>query len=375
MEALLMSPSIAEHFSSLKDHRIERHKKHELIDVLVLCVSAVISGAEGWKDIVDFGNTKLDWLRQFVPLENGIPVDDTVARIISGLSVKGFQDCFQSWIQSVAEITDGECIAIDGKTLRRSHDKKSGKKALHMISAWASENEMVLGQVKTEEKSNEITAIPELLKILELKGCIITIDAMGCQETIVKDIVAGKGDYAIAVKGNQGHLHDSIIDYFTIAEENGFKNTPIQFKETLDKGHGRVEIRRYWISNYLDSIHNTKRWKNLSAVGMVESERYDNGKTSIDKRYYILSFYDVDLFAKAVRSHWGIENKLHWTLDMTFREDESRIRRENGSHNFGVIRHMALNLLKSENTKRSIKGKRLRSALDDKFRAKVLCGE
>jgi len=166
-----------------------------------------------------------------------------------------------------------------------------------------------------------------------------------------------------------------VLDCFTIAEENEFKNTPIQFKETLDKGHGRVEIRRYWISNCLDSIHSTKRWKNLSAVGMVESERYDNGKTTIDRRYYILSFYDVNLFAKAVRSHWGIENKLHWTLDMTFREDESRIRRENGSHNFGVIRHMALNLLKKEKEKRSLAGKRLRSAFNDDYRAKVLCSE
>jgi len=370
-----MSPSIVDHFSSLEDHRINRHKKHELIDIIVLSLSAVISGAEGWTDIVEFGHSKLDWLRKFVPLENGIPVDDTIARVISGLSVKGFQDCFQSWINSVSEVTDGECIAIDGKTLRRSYNRRTSKKALHMVSAWASENDMVLGQVKTEEKSNEITAIPELLKVLELKGCIVSIDAMGCQEAIVEDIIDGKGDYAIAVKGNQGHLHDSIIDFFNVAQDNSFKNTNIQYKETLDKGHGRVEQRRYWISENLDSIYKPERWKNLSALGMVESERHSNGKTTKDRRYYILSFYDVDLFAKSVRSHWGIENKLHWTLDVTFREDDCRIRRGNGSHNIGVIRHMALNLLKKETTKRSIKGKRLRSALDDTFRAKVLCGE
>lgn len=336
-------------------------------------MSAVISGADGWSDIVEFGHSKLDWLRQFVPLKNGIPVDDTVARIISGLSVKGFQDCFQSWIQSVSEITDGECIAIDGKTLRRSHDQKSSRKALHMVSAWANENNIVMGQVRTEEKSNEITAIPALLKVLELKGCIVTIDAMGCQEAIIDDIIAGGGDYAIAVKGNQGHLHNSIIEFFTQGEKNNFHDISYQYHETIDKGHGRVEVRRYWISDDLTSIHKPERWKNLRAIGMVESERHEKGEIRKDRRYYILSINEVALFAKSVRSHWGIENKLHWTLDMTFREDESRIRRGNGAHNMGIIRHMAINLLKKEKTKRSIKGKRLRSALDDAFRTKVLC--
>lgn len=362
-----MNPSLVEHFSSLSDPRIDRHKKHELIDIIVLSISAVISGAEGWKDIVEFGHSKLDWLRQFVPLKNGIPVDDTVARVISSLSVDGFQSCFQSWIQSVSELTEGEILSIDGKTLRRSYDKKSSKKALHMVSVWASENEMVMGQVKTEQKSNEITAIPELLKVLELKGAIVTIDAMGCQEAIVEDIVEGEGDYVIAVKANQGHLHESITDFFTTAEAHGFQGVDYHYHETVEKGHGRVEVRRYWISNELGNIYKPGRWKKLKAIGMVESERHEKGKTTIDRRYYIVSYYDVALFAKAVRSHWGIENKLHWTLDVTFREDESRIRRGNAAHNIGVIRHVALNLLKHEKTKRSIAGKRLRSALDDQF--------
>jgi len=367
-----VSTSIVEHFSSLKDYRIERHKNHELIDIIVLAVTAIISGAEGWKDIVDFGHCKLDWLRQYVPLENGIPVDDTVARIISGISGKGFQDCFQSWIKSVVIATDGEIISIDGKTHRRSHDKKSNKKALHMVSAWANKNNLVLGQVKTREKSNEITAIPELLKVLELKGCIVTIDAMGCQESIVENIVDKEGDYAIAVKGNQGNLYDSVIDFFDTAECHQYKKINYQYDETLGKGHGRVEIRRYWISDNLESIHNTDKWKNLTAVGMVESERHEGDKVSIERRYYILSFFDVALFILAVRSHWGIENKVHWVLDMTFREDESRIRRGNATHNLGVIRHMALNLLKKEKAKRSLKGKRLKAAFDDHYRAKVL---
>jgi len=368
-----MNASLVEHFSNLQDYRVERRKRHELIDVIVLSISAVISGAEGWKDIVDFGHDKLDWLRKFVPLENGIPSDDTVARIIAGLSTKGFQSCFQSWIQSVAKLTEGEIISIDGKTHRRSHDKKANKKALHMVSAWASENNMVLGQVKTREKSNEITAIPELLNILELKGCIVTIDAMGCQEAIVDDIIDKKGDYAIAVKGNQGNLYASVIDFFDTAEQTDYKSINYYFDETVDKDHGRLEIRRYWISDNLDSIYKTDKWKGLAAIGMVESERHEGGKVSKEKRYYILSFFEISLFIKAVRSHWGIENKVHWVLDVTFREDESRIRRGNSTHNMGVIRHMALNLLKKEKTKRSIAGKRLRSALNDDFRAKVLC--
>jgi predicted transposase YbfD/YdcC len=272
------------------------------------------------------------------------------------------------------EATEGECIAIDGKTLRRSFDRRSNKKALHMISAWATNNNLVLGQVKTEEKSNEITAIPELLKVLELKGCIVTIDAMGCQEAIAEQIIEGQGDYTLAVKANQGKLYDSLIDFFQVARAHNFKNVPVEFQETVDKAHGRVEIRRYWISNCLDSVYKPARWKKLCAIGLVESERHENGKTTYDKRYYILSYYHIALFAQAVRSHWGIENKLHWTLDMTFREDESRIRRGNASHDFGVIRHLALNLLKMEKSKLSIKKKRLRAALNDQFRANVLCG-
>ena len=368
-----MSPTIVEHFSILKDHRIERHKKHQLIDIIVLCVSAVISGAEGWQDIEEFGHSKLEWLRKYVPLENGIPVDDTIARVISSLSVKGFQDCFQSWVQSVCAITQGDIISIDGKTLRRSYDKKSRKGALHMVSAWASENAMILGQVKTDEKSNEITAIPALLKVLALKGCIVTLDAMGCQETITQDIIKGGGDYAIAVKGNQGHLHDSVMDFFTTAQEHAFRDIDYQYHETMDKGHGRVDIRRYWISTNLNSIHNPNKWKKLRAIGMVESERHQDNNISREKRYYILSFQEVALFAKAVRLHWGIENKVHWVMDVTFREDESRIRRGQGAHNMGVIRHMSLNLLNHEKSKRSIAGKRLRAAFNDNFRDKVLC--
>ena len=208
--------SLIEHFSKLEDPRVERNKKHELIDVIVLCVCAMVSGAEGWSDIEEFGRAKLEWLRRYVPLANGVPVDDTIARIISALSVSGFQDCFTSWMEDVVKLSGGEIIAVDGKTQRRSHDRKQGVKALHMVSAWACRNKVVLGQVKTHEKSNEITAIPILLEKLELSGCIVTLDAMGCQREIAKQIRKGGGDYVLSVKGNQGHLEEEIRAYFEV---------------------------------------------------------------------------------------------------------------------------------------------------------------
>jgi len=367
-----MSATLLEHFSKLKDPRIERNKKHELLDVIVLCICAMISGAEGWSGIEEFGKTKLDWLRQIVPLKNGIPVDDTIARIISALSVKGFQTCFSQWINDIVSVSDGEIIAIDGKTLRRSHDRRNSKKALHMVSAWACQNGVVLGQVKTHEKSNEITAIPELLEKLALTGCIVTIDAMGCQQAIATQIIDAKGDYVLALKDNQKNLAEAVRDYFERAKETNFNANSIEFEETIESGHGRIEVRRYWLSTELGSVPNPENWTGLKAIGLVESERHCGENISIEQRYFILSIDTVTVFKRAVRSHWGIENALHWRLDMTFREDESRIRRDNAAHNMGVIRHITLNLLKREKTKSSVKRKRLRAALSDDYRTKVL---
>ena len=366
---------LIEHFSKLEDPRVDRNKKHELIDVIVLCVCAVLSGAEGWCDIEEFGRTKLDWLRRYVPLANGIPVDDTIARIISALSVSGFQECFLSWMEDVVKLSDGEIIALDGKTHRRSHDRKRGVKALHMVSAWACRNGVVLGQVKTQEKSNEIVAVPELLGKLELKGCIVTLDSMGCQRTIAKQVKEGGGDYVLALKRNQPGLDRAVREYFEVAEDEDWVGSQIAHEATSEEGHGRIEHRNYFLSTDLSSLSGVEKWKGLKAIGMVESERHSGGRVSFEQRYFITSLGDVKLFQQAVRSHWGIENKLHWRLDVTFREDESRIRRGNGPHNIGVIRHMAMNLLKREKTKISYRRKRIRAALNDDFRGNLLTGQ
>ena len=366
---------LIEHFSKLEDPRVDRNKKHELIDVIVLCVCAVVSGAEGWNDIEEFGRAKLEWLRRYVPLANGIPVDDTIARIISALSVGGFQDCFMSWMEDVVKLSNGEIIAVDGKTQRRSHDRKRGVKALHMVSAWACGNAVVLGQVKTEEKSNEITAVPELLDKLELSGCIVTLDAMGCQRAIAKQVKGGGGDYVLAVKGNQKQLYREIRKYFDVARERDFECDGIENDETAEDGHGRVESRSYYLSTAPSALSGVEKWSGLRGIGMVESERWSNGRVGIEQRYYITSLEDVESFGRAVRSHWRVENELHWRLDVTFREDESRIRRGNAPHNLGVIRHVAVNLLKRESTKISVRKKRIRAALNDGFRDNILMGQ
>ena len=366
---------LIEHFSKLEDPRVDRNKKHELIDVIVLCVCAVLSGAEGWSDIEEFGRTKLDWLRRYVPLANGVPVDDTIARIISALSVSGFQECFMSWMKEAVELGEGELIALDGKTHRRSHDRKRGVKALHLVSAWACRNGVVLGQVKTDEKSNEITVVPELLERLELKGCIVTLDAMGCQRAIAAQVQEGGGDYVLSLKRNHRGLEAEVRGYFEAAREEDYNRPEIGNEETSEEGHGRIEHRSYFLSTDLSSLSGVEKWRGLKGIGLVESERHGEGRVSIEQRYYLTSLGDVKRFQQAVRSHWGIENQLHWRLDVTFREDESRIRRGNGPHNMGVIRHVAMNLLKGEKTKISYRKKRVRAALNDDFRAKLLMGK
>jgi len=371
-----MAGSLIEHFSQLDDPRIDRHKQHELVDIIVLCVCAVVGGAEGWEAIEEFGKAKLSWLRKHIPLANGIPAHDTIARVISRLSSKGLQECFLNWIQSVTEMTDGEIVAIDGKTLRRSYDRSSRKQAIHMVSAWANANGVVLGQVKTSEKSNEITAIPKLLEVLELKGCIVTLDAMGCQRKIAEQIIEKGADYVLAVKGNQDSLYDDVFQFMEEALEDDFEGINHDYFEASNEGHGRYETRRYWVTDNLTGIRQPERWKGLKALGMVESERRVNGETSFERRYYILSFYrGAQAFGHAIRSHWGIENSLHWVLDVTFREDESRIRRGAAPENLATLRHIAINLLKQETTRqKSLKQKRLRAGWDNDYLGKVLFG-
>lgn len=368
-----MSSNLIECFSQLQDPRDEKNRRYPLEEILFLCVSAVVSGAEGWEAIERFGQAKLDWLRRFLPMTHGIPSHDTIAWLMARLSPKRFQCCFVEWVQSLSQDTQGEIISIDGKTARRSYDTNRSLGAIHMISAWATANQLSLGQVATDAKSNEITAIPTLLDLLEIKGGIVTIDAMGCQTAIAEKIIDQGADYVLAVKGNQGTLHEAIDDYFTTARSLDFAAVPFEFTEETDKAHGRLEQRRYWLTSDLSTLPNPQRWKQLSAIGMVECTRQINDRVSVEHRYYILSFkQDVNRFAQAVRCHWGVENKLHWVLDVTFREDESRIRRGHAPANFNTIRQTCLNLLRREPSKISIKQKRFEAALNDTFRSKVM---
>lgn len=365
---------IVDCFSTITDPREQWKIAHSLKDILVITTCAVISGADSWEEIEDYGLCKEEWLKTFLSLSNGIPSADTFGRVLSLINPKEFEKCFLEWVKAVARITGGDVIPIDGKTLRRSYDRKSGKAAIHMVSAWSSAVGCVLGQIKTEEKSNEITAIPELLKVLDLHGCIVTIDAMGTQKTIAKQIVDGGGDYLLAVKGNQPSLHEEITVFFKDATGNNFNGIEHSFFEEKDKAHGRIEHRRYWAVENVEWMKNKDDWKRLSMIGLTESERTVDGKTTTEQRFFIGSIDgDAKTFANACRKHWGIENSLHWCLDIAFREDECRIRKGFAAENLAIVRHIALNLLKKEKTNRNgLKAKRLLSGWDNDYLLKVL---
>lgn len=366
--------SLQSYFSIIKDPRQICKIEHELLDIIILCIVGVLCGSEGWHDIEMVGHARLEWFKERGLLKKGVPVDDTIARIISRISPEQLHGCFIEWMKSLAQETKGKVIAIDGKTLRHSFDKKKKKSAIHMISAFATANGVVLGQKKTKEKSNEITAIPELLQLIDIKGGIVTIDAMGCQKSIAKKIISKEADYVLAVKDNQKNLHEDIQDFFDTARDNDFKNLNYDFFEEVTKGHGRIEHRRYWLSSTLDSIGKVDEWEKMSCVGMVESERTVSGKTSLDTRYFITSMEcDARRFGNAVREHWGIENKLHWVLDVTFREDDSRIRRDHSSENMSVFRHIVLNVLRKDTSiKKSLKAKRFKASLEPEYANKIL---
>ena len=368
--------SIAEHFEAVEDPRIERSKEHLLIDILTIAILAVICGADGWVGIETYGKSKYTWLQTFLALPNGIPSHDTFARVFARLDPEQLQSCFLNWVRSVSRVTEGEVIAIDGKTVRRSYDKGKDKGAIHMVSAWASQNRLVLGQRKIEDKSNEITAIPELLKVIDIQGCIVTIDAMGTQKEIAKQVIEQDGDYVLALKGNQGNLFEDVQQIFAIAQSQDFKDIDYDFYETLDTGHGRIERRRYWSLGQVESLIDAQKWAQFSSITMVESLRKCDGKTSRELRYYISSLEpDAKCLAESIRSHWGIENSLHWVLDVAFREDESRIRTGNAPENFTLLRQIALSALNQEKTaKVGLKNKRLRAGWDDLYLLQVLVG-
>lgn len=369
------SGSLLSHFGTLEDPRVSYLVEHRLLDIIGLTICAVICGADSWVEIEAYGHSKADWLKGFLALPNGIPSHDTIGRLFSMLDPGELQGCFIRWIESIAELSAGEVVAIDGKCVRRSYDNSKGKGAIHMVSAWASQNRLVLGQVKVDSKSNEITAIPKLLEVLDLQGCIVTIDAMGAQTAIAEQIVEQKADYILSLKGNQGDLHQDVKQLFDWASQTQFKDIPHEYHQTLDKGHGRIEIRRHYLMGSVEYLLNVERWKGLKRIGMIESERRIEGKpTTIERRYYLLSLNgDVKRFSLAARNHWGIENQLHWCLDVAFDEDQSRIRSGHAPENMTLIRKIALNLLTRESSvKVGKKAKRLKAGWDNDYLLKVL---
>ena len=366
--------TLAEHFADVVDPRINRTKDHLLIDILTIAILAVICGADGWVGIETYGKAKHTWLKTFLDLPNGIPSHDTFARVFARLEPEQLQASFLSWVRSVCRLTDGEIIAIDGKTARGSYDTGKDKGAMHMVSAWASQNRLVLAQRKVDDKSNEITAIPELLKVLDLKGCIVTIDAMGTQKNIAARILEQGADYVLALKANQGNLFEDVEQLFSWARSQGFKDIEHEFYQTLDGEHGRVEKRRYWSMANVDALIDAEKWAGFSSITMVESIRSCNGETSTQLRYYINSLApDARRLAGSIRGHWSVENPLHWVLDVGFREDDCRIRTGHAPENFTLLRHLAVSALNQETTaKVGTKNKRLQAGWDNDYLLKVL---
>ena len=368
--------SFSEYFKSLKDPRRETlNKRHNFLDILIIAICAMICGANNFVEIEQFGHSKKEWFQTFLELPNGIPSHDTFNNVLSKLSPNEFEACFMTWANSFRLFFSGEHIAIDGKTLRGSADKKNGKSPLHLVSAWATETALVIGQIKTEEKSNEITAIPELLNFLDLKGCLVSIDAMGCQTEIAEKIVEKDADYVLALKGNQPKLHQSVIEYFKLAADNEGEGYEIDFAKTDETSYGREEIRCAYATNEIEKIIANDEWKNIKTVAMIESQRIKKEK-EFDIRYYISSAkLSAEDCLKVVRKHWEIENKLHWTLDVAFREDESRIRQRNTAENMAILRRIALNLVKQEKTAKVGQAtKRLMAGWDEKYLLKLLNG-
>ncbi len=372
--------SIVSHFKDLQDPRIERAKKHRLMDIIVIALGSIMVGGDGFQDMELFGKSKREWLEQFLDLPHGIPSHDTFGRVFARLDPKQFHKCFLSWTQSVSELTEGTVVSLDGKTVRASFDRATDLSPAHVVSAWCSQNGgLVLGQLKTEDKSNEITAIPELLQLLAIKGCIVTIDAMGCQTKIVKQIIDQEGDYLLTLKSNHKKTYNAVTTHFhDQIEHNLDERDDHNFFDAFDKTHGRTVRRRVWSISDLSKIDELDKWEGLNSIIAVETIRQAHRQAKVTSEYH---FYISSLvrsakdFASLIRQHWDVENKLHWSLDVTFNEDRSRIRKDNAPENMAAMRRLALNLLRQESSKSiSLRQKRLLCSLDEDYLLRAISG-
>jgi len=375
--------SLVAHFRLVPDPRIDRRKEHELVDILVIAVCTLLCAGESFNDMEDFGKAKQEWFKTFLALRNGIPSHDTFNRVFAVLDPQQFLDCFLRWTQSVRQAVSQEIVALDGKALRRALNR--GQSVKYVVSAWAESNGLVLGQLKVADKSNEITAVPQLLRVLELSGCIVTIDAMGCQKKIAREIIEADADYVLALKGNQETVHQEVKTFLdaALAEQQAPRPAGVKLSgpaarlaslQTVEKDHGRLETRRYYQSDHLEWFADRMKWEGLKSLGMVESIREVGGKATVERRYYLSSLkLDVATFARAVRHHWGVENKVHWIMDVCFRDDQSRARTGYAAENLATLRRLALNLLKRETTKkRGIRGKQLNASWDHAYLLRLL---
>jgi predicted transposase YbfD/YdcC len=363
-------------FVSLTDPRMERTKRHSLLEIIILAVCATLGNANGWADIERFGNAKLDFFRTFLELPNGIPSHDTFGRVFALLDPAVLMACIQEWLDALGTAVAGEVVAIDGKTLRGSFDTAAGKNPLHLVSAWACDARLTLGQVAVDAKSNEITAIPLLVALLDIKGCIVTIDAMGCQKDIAVAIRDREADYVLAVKDNQPSLHKAVHEAFLAHAEADFADPTLKRIKTIERGHGREETREYFIVEAPAALVDGELWKDVQSIGMVSRTRIVNGVETDEIAYFISSLSPkVKRFAKAVRGHWGIENRLHWSLDVIFAEDKSRARKDHSPLNLGMLRRLALAILqKDTSVKDNLRGKRLRAGWDVTVLLQLLTG-
>jgi predicted transposase YbfD/YdcC len=366
--------SITAHFKKLKDPRRRHRRIHPLQNIIVIALCAVIAGAQDWQEIVTFGRKRRDWLRRFLDLSEGIPSHDTFERVFDRLKPQAFQACFRSWVQAIQEVLRIPHVAIDGKTLRGSGSAKLGQ--LHLVSAWATGQRLSLGQVAVADKSNEITAIPELLDLLDLKGALVTIDAMGCQKDIAEKVIDRGGHYVFTVKDNQPHLLEDIQDSLLKAAERDFAGMEHDSYETRERAHGRDEYRYYTVLHDIEGLRHKDDWKGLTTIGMCVCERTVQGKTSEDIRYFIGSKKSsAKVYGKALRNHWGIENNLHWQLDVNFQEDHNRVSKRNAAENLALLRRLTLSLLQAHPEKLSIAKKRFAAALDPDFLEEILRGD